>query len=115
MWRPLPRGPGTLLAWLLRRAAPPVAARRPYFLRARWLRAGAHRAGIARPPHGRDLHDVAALRRLDHLVAAQVDRHVVDRARIAGVVGPEDQVPGLQVGLGHLRQVAELGAAVARD
>src|SRR3954452_19660303 len=77
--------------------------------------AGAYCAGVAGPPHGGNLDDVATLRRLNHLVAAQIERDVVDRVRIAGVGRPEHQVAGPQVGTGHLRQRRVLRPAVARD
>src|SRR4051795_9353271 len=77
--------------------------------------AGPDRSGVAGPPDRRDLDDVAALRCLDDLVPAQVDRHVVDRRGVRRIGGPEDQVAALQVGLGHLGQGAELRPAVAWD
>src|SRR5438067_9641274 len=46
----------------------------------------------------RVLHDVAGLRRMDHLPTARIDADVVD------VGAEEDEVAGLQVGDRHVRQ-----------
>ena len=102
---------------IARRAAPPVAARRLSCSRS----APGLRRWAGPPPRSprhhmrRHLDDVAALRRLDHLPAAEVDRHVDDAARVGRVLPQKTRSPGCRSCVGHLRQRGVLRPAVARD
>ena len=57
---------------------------------------GADGAGVAGAPDGGGADDGAGVGGLDHQALADVHADVVDGARVAGVVGEEDQVAGDQ-------------------
>src|SRR3954449_9920572 len=95
------------------RRPPPRPRTDPAITAVAVLGAGAGAADEATPAHRRHPHGRTALRGLQDLAVAEVDRDVVDGRRVTGVGGPEDQVAALQVAAGHLGQPAELRAAVA--